>query len=261
MNWDKILLPYKQAVDELKIKLENVSLQLNKLNHTSPIFRVEARVKTVPSILAKAQRKKIPTNEIESRLGDIAGIRIVCRFVDDIKAVVGLVKSRADMEVVDDRDYVAIMKPSGYRGRHLIIDYPVITAYGAKNVQCEIQVRTLAMNMWAVTEHSLRYKHNGRIPEEIHRRLIRTADAAYVLDFDTNIIKDDILEAEKTIKSREEIIFFITKSIEDLYDVADVDEVEVLYNDFVAILDQNDDDSLEGFYNEVELITRAYKIR
>lgn len=261
MDWDKILLPYKQAADELKTKFDNVSLQHNKIYHVSPIFSVEARVKSVPSILAKAQRKKIPMEEIEAQMWDIAGVRIISRFVDDISHVVEIVKAREDMEIFDDRDYVAAMKPSGYRGRHLIIKYPVITALGAKVVYCEIQVRTLAMDMWSVTEHSLRYKHNGVIPEEIQRRLVSTADAAYVLDTDTNVIREDILEAEKSMKSKSEIIFFITNSIEELYKVADAAEVENLYNKFVAILDKNDDAGLANFYNEINLIAEAYKIR
>jgi len=261
MDWDSILLPYKQAADELKSKFDNMSLQLSKLERTSPIFDVEARVKTVPSILAKVQRKKIPMNEIERHMGDIAGIRIICRFVDDIRYMVKAIKARDDMEVIEDRDYVTVMKPSGYRGHHLIINYPVLTALGKKDVMCEIQIRTLAMNMWAVTEHSLRYKYNGVIPQELHRRLIRTADAAYILDTDTNIIKDDIIEAEKSITSREEIVFFITNSIEDLYRVANEDEVAALYRKFVVILDNKDDESLTDFYNEISLIAQAYKIR
>ncbi|MCL2397357.1 MAG: GTP pyrophosphokinase family protein [Defluviitaleaceae bacterium] len=262
MDWDRILLPYKQAADELTAKFNNISLQFNKLEHTSPIFHVEARIKTVPSILTKAQRKKIPMDEIEGlQMPDIAGVRIICRFVDDIGFVVDTIKSREDMKVLEDRDYVTMMKPSGYRGRHLIVVYPVITAFGKKDVLCEIQIRTLAMNMWAVTEHSLRYKYDGMIPEEIHRRLIRTADAAYMLDTDTNIIREDILEAERSNESREEIVFYITKSIQDLYEVADAAEVEELYKKFVAIMDTKDDESLAGFYNEMQAIAQAYKIR
>jgi len=261
MEWERILLTYKQAVDELKAKFDNTSLQLNKLHRNSPIFRVEARVKTIPSILAKARDKKIPINEIEAQMWDIAGIRIICRFVDDIKTVVDLIKMREDMKIIKERDYVTQMKPSGYRGYHLLINYPVFTATGRHDVLCEIQIRTLAMNMWAITEHSLRYKYKGVMPDEIHRRLIRTADAAFILDTDTNIIKEDILEAERSIKSREEIVLDITNSIEDLDGVADAAEVEGLYRRFVDVLDTSDYKNLEEFYNLVKLIAQAYKIR
>ncbi|MCL2574544.1 MAG: GTP pyrophosphokinase family protein [Defluviitaleaceae bacterium] len=261
MEWERILLTYKQAADELKAKFDNIALQFKKLENTSPIFIVEARVKTIPSILAKARRKKIPMEEIEAEMWDIAGLRIICRFVDDIKTVVDIVKAREDMEIVEDRDYVTHMKPSGYRGYHLLVRYPVYTAHGRREVLCEIQVRTLAMNMWAVTEHSLRYKYKGMIPEEVSRRLTRTADAAFMLDTDTNIIKDDILEAEKSNKSRERIILDITNSIEALDSVAKVNEVAELYHKFVDVMDANDYTSLEGFYNEIRLITQAYNIR
>jgi putative GTP pyrophosphokinase len=165
------------------------------------------------------------------------------------------------MVVVEERDYVANMKPSGYRGLHLIIKYPVITALGRVEVLCEIQIRTLAMNMWAVTEHSLRYKYDGMIPDEIHKSLIRTAEAAYTLDTDTNVIRDDILRAEKEIKSHEEIIFDITNSIEDLYKVADSFEVASLYERFVCVLDNNKHEELISFYGEVRRIAQVYKIR
>jgi len=261
MDWDMILLPYRQAVDELKVKFDNISLQFEKIERTSPIFGVEARVKTVPSILTKAQRKKIPMNEIEAQMGDIAGIRIICRFVYDIDFIVGIINDREDMKIVENRDYVTVMKPSGYRGHHLIIEYPLITAFGKKTLLCEIQIRTLAMNMWAVTEHSLQYKYNGMIPDEIHRRLIRTADAAYMLDNDTNIIRDDILEAEQSNLGHEEIVLYITNSIQDLYKVADVIRVELLYNKFTDILGKQDKDALLEFYNEIRGIAQAYRIR
>jgi len=261
MEWDRILLTYKQASDELKAKFENISLQFSKLEHISPIFRVEARVKTIPSILAKARRKNIAMDEIETQMWDIAGIRIICRFVDDIRSVVAIIKAREDMKIVEDRDYVTNMKASGYRGYHLLVSYPVYTAMGRRDVLCEIQIRTLAMNMWAVTEHSLRYKYKGLIPEEIHRRLVRTADAAFMLDNDTNIIKDDILEAEKSNKSREEIILDITNAIEDLDGVAEPAQVEGLYGRFVDVMGTNEFESLEEFHNQVRLIARAYKIR
>ena len=261
MEWERILLTYKQAADELKAKFDNISLQFNKLEHISPIFRVEARIKTVPSILAKARRKNIPMDEIETQMWDIAGVRIICRFVDDIRAVVDIIKAREDMRIIEDRDYVTNMKASGYRGYHLLISYPVYTAMGRRDVLCEIQIRTLAMNMWAVTEHSLRYKYKGLIPEEIQRRLVRTADAAFMLDNDTNIIKEDILEAEKSNKSREEIVLDITNSIEDLDGVADAADVRGLYNKFVDVMGTNEYKNLEEFHNEVRLIAQAYKIR
>jgi len=261
MDWDKQFLPYRQAADELHAKFTNISHQFGKLYNSSPIYAVEARVKTVSSILAKAQRKKIPPQDILEFVYDIAGIRIICRFVDDIEQIVDHIRARDDMEIFDDRDYVTKQKSSGYRGRHLIIRYPVVTLLGSTHVLCEIQIRTMAMNMWAVTEHSLRYKYNGLIPENIHRRLIRTAEAAYVLDSDTNIIRDHILEAEEDIKSREDIIFFITNTIEDLYEVADGAEVGGLYDKFTDILDKNDDAGLEAFYHEIASIAQAYRIR
>lgn len=261
MHWEKMLLPYKQAADELKVKFDNISLQMKKLDKISPIFSVEARIKTIPSILAKAKRKQIPLSFISQKIEDIAGIRIICRFVDDITEIVSIIEARDDIQIIDKRDYVSEMKTSGYRSYHLIASYDVITAYGSQSIKCEIQIRTLAMNFWAVTEHSLRYKYRGKIPNEIHRRLIRAADGAFLLDSDINIIKYDILEAEKDAKTNEEIIMDITNNIEELYNVAESEAVEELYKRFIAIFDTQDENKLQKFYEEIILIAKEYKIR
>lgn len=261
MDWEIMLLPYKQAVDEIKVKLENVSTQLMRAEKTSPILSVESRLKSIPSILAKSQRKKILMADIEEKLDDIAGIRIICRFLEDIYRIVDIMKQREDMEIISFRNYVDNMKPSGYRSYHLVIKYPLFTAYDKRTIKCEIQIRTLAMNFWAVTEHSLRYKYHGKIPEDIQKRLIRTADACFLMDTDISAIKDEILEAEKFTLSKEEIIYDITNSIEELYKVAKAEEVENLYKRFAQTVDSKSDDSLENFYDEVMLIAKVYNIR
>ncbi|MCL2415270.1 MAG: GTP pyrophosphokinase family protein [Defluviitaleaceae bacterium] len=262
MDWEKRLLPYKQAVDELKAKFDNITVQLEKTHHSSPIFSVEYRVKTIPSILAKAQRKRIPGDKIEEKIEDIAGIRIICRFVDDINDVVDMIRMREDMRIVHDRNYVDNMKESGYRSYHLIIEYAVITADGKKrNVFCEIQIRTMAMDFWAVLEHNLRYKYRRSIPEDIKRRLARSADAAYMLDTEMNTIREEIVAAEKTNRSDEEVIYEITNIIEELYKVAPDSEVKDLYEQFVDIITKQKSSKLMHFSNQIRLIAQTYRIR
>src|SRR5690606_35141888 len=123
---------------------------------------------------------------------DIAGVRVVTQFVDDIYIVVDMLRQRNDFKIVEEKDYIANQKESGYRSYHMIIEYPVEMVQGQKMVLAEIQIRTLAMNFWATNEHSLNYKYKGRIPPEIKERLQRAAAGAYKLDEEMSMIKHEI---------------------------------------------------------------------
>ncbi|HLR61649.1 MAG TPA: GTP pyrophosphokinase family protein [Lentibacillus sp.] len=196
MNWEALLAPYAQAVEELKIKLKGIRKQYEYESKHSPIEFITGRVKPVPSILEKAETKRIPLDKIEE-LQDIAGVRVVCPFVDDIYAIVEMIRSRKDLHINEEKDYVSHKKKSGYRSYHIIIEYPVETIHGVKMVIAEIQIRTLAMNFWATNEHSLNYKYKGKIPEHIQSRLQRAAEAAFKLDEEMSIIKNEVQEAKR----------------------------------------------------------------
>lgn len=195
-DWESLLDPYIQAVGELKIKLRGIRKQYRKANRHSPIEFVTGRVKHVDSIKEKMARMQISEDRLEAEMHDIAGLRIMVQFVDDIADVVDLLASRTDMTIVMERDYITHMKPSGYRSYHLIISYPVNTLSGIKTILAEIQIRTLSMNFWATIEHSLNYKYKGQIPEDIQDRLTATAKIAYALDEEMSKIRDDIQEAQ-----------------------------------------------------------------
>ncbi|MFD1360152.1 GTP pyrophosphokinase [Lentibacillus salinarum] len=196
MNWDAILAPYAQAVEELKIKLKGIRKQFEYESKHSPIEFITGRVKPVSSILEKAEARRIPLDRIEE-LQDIAGVRVVCPFVDDIYTIVKMIRSREDLQISDEKDYIAHKKESGYRSYHMIIEYPVETIQGVKMVIAEIQIRTLAMNFWATNEHSLNYKYKGNIPSDIKSRLQRAAEAAFKLDEEMSIIKNEVQEAKR----------------------------------------------------------------
>ncbi|MFC7394115.1 GTP pyrophosphokinase [Scopulibacillus cellulosilyticus] len=197
MDWDLFLTPYKQAVDELKIKLRGYREQYERVSEHSPIEFVTGRVKPIPSILDKARRKNIPLNQLQTQMQDLAGIRVTCQFVEDIKTVIELIRNRSDITVVEERDYIADKKESGYRSYHLVVNYPVHTISGEQMTLVEIQVRTMAMNFWATIEHSLNYKYEGRIPKEIKDRLQRAAEAAFHLDGEMSQIRGEIQEAHR----------------------------------------------------------------
>lgn len=197
IDWDNFLWPYNETVRELKVKFRSLRQGFLTQGEHSPIEFVIGRVKTVASIKEKMKRRVISPEVIETDMQDIAGIRIVTEFVDDIYKVVDLIHARQDMSVIEERDYIKNAKPSGYRSYHMVISYTVYLPNGPKKLIAEIQIRTLAMNFWATVEHTLNYKYQGEYPEDVSQRLKSTAAAAYQLDKEMSSIKDEVQEAQK----------------------------------------------------------------
>ncbi|MET3644331.1 GTP pyrophosphokinase [Streptococcus gallinaceus] len=196
LDWEEFLDPYIQTVGELKIKLRGIRKQYRKANRHSPIEFVTGRVKPIESIKEKMVLRHIKEENLARDMQDIAGVRVMVQFVDDVEEVLEIIRQRKDMQIVHERDYITNMKTSGYRSYHVVIEYPVDTINGNKIVLAEIQIRTLSMNFWATIEHSLNYKYKGNFPEEIKKRLEVTAKIAYQLDEEMRKIRDDIQEAQ-----------------------------------------------------------------
>lgn len=196
-DWETFLMPYEQAVKELKIKFRGMRSQFLQSGTYSPIEIVTGRVKPVDSIVEKQSRRYITDELLEQDMQDIAGLRIQCQFVEDIYAVVELIHQRTDMKVVEERDYVTNVKPSGYRSYHVVIEYPVQMVEGEKKLLAEIQIRTMAMNFWATIEHSLNYKYQGDFPDALKERLKRAAEASALLDDEMSEIREEIQEAQQ----------------------------------------------------------------
>lgn len=196
INWEEFLDPYIQAVGELKIKLRGMRKQFRKQKRHSPIEFVTGRVKPVESIQEKMVLRGIKEDHLAQDMQDIAGLRVMVQFVDDVDEVLELIRRRRDMKVIQERDYINNMKSSGYRSYHVIVEYPVETINGYKTVLAEIQIRTLAMNFWATIEHSLNYKYKGEFPADIRERLEITSKIAYQLDMEMRKIREDIQEAQ-----------------------------------------------------------------
>ncbi|AOH53935.1 GTP pyrophosphokinase [Peribacillus muralis] len=203
-SWDDFLAPYTQAVEELKVKLKGLRKQFERENIHSPIEFVTGRVKPIVSILDKASQKDIRIDKLGTGMQDIAGLRMMCQFVDDIEQVVELLRGRNDFEIVEERNYISHKKASGYRSYHVVIRYPVQTIHGEKNILAEIQIRTLAMNFWATIEHSLNYKYKGIFPEDIQLRLKRAAEAAFLLDAEMSQIRTEIQEAQRLFSRKKD---------------------------------------------------------
>ncbi|WMJ88402.1 GTP pyrophosphokinase [Anaerocolumna sp. MB42-C2] len=257
--WREILDPYFLAVDELVVKFNHIIEEYRKMGDYSPIEQVNGRVKTISSILEKAQKKQIPLEDMEEKVEDIAGIRIICQFVEDIQKVVEIIKKRTDMRIKSEKDYITKMKPSGYRSYHIIIYYTVQTLKGTKELQAEIQIRTLAMNFWSTIEHSLQYKYKQNMPEHIRDRLSKAADAVIVLDQEMSSVRDEIMDAQNSFKIKANMVADILTNIQNLYKVANKREVVKIQDEFFQIYESGDLEQLERFNKELDIISEGYR--
>ncbi|MEE0420842.1 MAG: GTP pyrophosphokinase family protein [Lachnospiraceae bacterium] len=257
--WREILDPYELAVKELTVKFNHLIKEHKARGLYSPIEQVNGRVKTISSILDKAQKKKIPIEEIEEKLEDIAGIRIICQFVEDIQKVVEIIHNRTDMEVKSEKDYITNMKESGYRSYHIIVYYEVQTLKGSKRIQAEIQIRTLAMNFWSTIEHSLQYKYKGSIPEHIRLKLSSAADAIILLDNEMSSVRSEIMDAQNSFQIQANLVSDILNNIQNLYHLANKREIVQIQDEFYRIYEQNDIEQLKRFQKQLDIIAEGYR--
>ena len=257
--WRRILCPYELAVRELTVKFEHIIKEYKLNDLYSPIEQVRGRVKSVSSILEKMQRKHIPLERMEEEVEDIAGIRIICQFEEDIDTIAALIQNRSDMTIKSEKNYLKHIKQSGYRSYHLIIYYTVETINGPKEIQAEIQIRTMAMNFWATIEHSLQYKYKGEMPLHVAERLSNAADAIIALDQEMSSVRSEIMDAQNSSMNQSNLIKDILMSIENLYKVANKREVEKIQSEFLRIFQMRDLQQLERFHRQLDIIAEGYR--
>lgn len=260
INWKELLYPYEQAVDELIVKFSSVIKECKRLGMYSPMESITGRVKKATSIMEKVSRKKIPADKIEEEIEDIAGIRILCQFVEDIQKVIHMIRKRKDMEILEERDYITNTKPSGYRSYHIIIKYPLNTALGYREVLAEIQIRTLAMNFWASAEHSLKYKYSGNIPKVLQERLINCAEAAFNLDNEMSTIREEIMYAQRLNEIKNNLVTNIIENIQNLYFVAKLDEMDKLNKEFIDLWEEGNIEKLKTFNEQLNIMAELYRV-
>jgi putative GTP pyrophosphokinase len=257
--WREFLEPYAMAVDEIVLKFRHFMNEYRQHGLYSPIEQVEGRVKRISSLLEKTQRKQIPMEEIEEQIEDIAGIRIICQFVEDIDRVVEMIRGRQDMKVKQEKDYIRHAKGSGYRSYHMIVYYTVQTMKGPKKLKAEIQIRTLAMNFWAVIEHSLQYKYQGNMPEHVRQKLLKAAEAIVVLDHEMSTVREEIMDAQNSYSVKSDTIADILNTIQNLYQFANKREVEKIQDEFYNLYQQDDLEKLIRFHKQLDIIAEGYR--
>ncbi len=261
-QWKKLLLPYEQAVEELKVKFKAIRKEFRDMNEYSPVEFVTGRVKKISSILEKAKRGDIDESRIEEEMEDIAGLRIMCQFRDDIYSVVDIIRERdgRDLKIVYEKDYIVNKKTSGYKSYHIIIKYPVQTAYGEKEILAEIQIRTLAMNFWATIEHSLNYKYKENIPEDIKRRLQSSSEAADKLDLEMCEIRKEIINAQLMFEEKSNLIRDIIDTIRVIHGSGDKDKALEFQNEFDDLCDTGDEIALGELLLKIKAELPRYQL-
>ena len=257
--WRNILSPYELAVREITLKFNHMMREHREKDLYCPIEQVTGRVKSIYSILEKMQRKQIPMERLEQEIEDIAGIRIICQFEEDIDVVVSIIQKRTDMEIKSKKDYLTHMKESGYRSYHLIIYYTVETLEGPKRLQAEIQIRTLAMNFWATIEHSLQYKYKGNMPPHVAERLSKAADAIISLDHEMSSVRNEIMDAQNSSQMQTNLVANILSNIENLYKYSSKQEIMKIQEEFFRVYKTNDLQQLERFHRQLDIISEGYR--
>ena len=175
---------YSAAVREVRTKVEILDEEFRTRYAHNPIHHIDSRLKSPQSMMKKLARKGLPQTleAAEANLNDIAGVRIICNYLEDIYRIADLLQRQRDVEFVHRRDYIENPKESGYRSLHLVIRIPVFLSSHTELVPVEVQIRTIAMNFWASLEHQLRYKSNHETTQQLRRRLQHCAEASAALD-------------------------------------------------------------------------------
>jgi putative GTP pyrophosphokinase len=180
----RFLLHYQFGMREVETKLSILRDEFRLIHDYNPIEHIASRLKSLDSLTAKMKRKGVPADPaiIRERVTDIAGIRVICSFVDDTYRMFELLTRQDDITLRTVKDYIAAPKANGYRSLHAIIDVPVFLSAGTVSIPVEVQFRTTAMDFWASLEHKLHYKYGGHVPPSMVDELRDSADTAAELD-------------------------------------------------------------------------------
>lgn len=193
-KFSDILMMYQCAIREVRTKFEILNDDLALHNHRNPIEMIKSRVKKPKSILEKLNRKglELSVSSVLENLNDVAGIRVICSFVDDIYKVAEMFTRQDDVTLLQVKDYIKNPKPNGYRSYHMIVEIPVFFADRKQAVKVEVQLRTIAMDFWASLEHGMKYKKDMPEAEEVIAELKSCADIIAATDLRMQAISQHI---------------------------------------------------------------------
>lgn len=189
-----LMMMYRSAIREIKTKLEVLDDEFSIEHKRNPIASIQSRIKKPESIYQKLTKLgyEVTTDNIREHLNDVAGIRVVCPFLEDIYHVADLLASQDDIKLIKVKDYIEHPKENGYRSYHMIVEIPVFFSEGKTLMRAEVQIRTMGMDFWASLEHQLRYKkglEETKLYDQISQRLQETAKMITATDMEMEEIK------------------------------------------------------------------------
>ena len=202
----QMMMMYSCAIKEIKTKLQVLNDELSIKRQRNPIEFIKTRVKQPDSIASKLRRKGYPVTvqSVFENLSDVAGVRVICAFIDDIYKVADMLTAQDDIELIKRKDYIKNPKMNGYRSLHLIIEVPVFFSDHKEQIRVEVQIRTIAMDFWASLEHKIAYKFEGKAPDYLERELKSCADMVDMLDMKMFSLNQAIMAVEEEERRREE---------------------------------------------------------
>ncbi len=193
----KLMAYYTCAMMEVETKLNVLNEEFSLQYDRNPISAIKTRLKSFDSIIEKLQRKGLPMDDfdvIEQSLNDIAGVRVICSFPEDVYMLAEALLKQDDIRLLERKDYIASPKANGYRSLHLIVEVPIFLAQEKRLMKVEVQLRTIAMDFWASLEHQLKYKKELENTEELTRELLECAEVSAALDAKMEEIRKRIMD-------------------------------------------------------------------
>ena len=195
-DFQQLMAYYRCAIMEIETKFNVLNEEFSLEHDRNPINGMKTRLKSPTSIKEKLDRRNLNADiaTIENEIHDIAGIRVICSFPDDVYMLANALLKQDDITLIEEKDYIKTPKPNGYRSLHLIVSVPIFLAHEKRNMKVEIQLRTIAQDFWASLEHQLRYKKDKEITTEMSDELLYCANLSAELDEKMDTLRKHIFE-------------------------------------------------------------------
>ena len=208
VRYKELQMQYVCAIKEVRTKFEVLNTEFNVREKRNPISSISARLKSTESVLKKMQARGLPPtlDDLEKNIFDMAGVRVVCSYIDDIYKIAEAFLSQDDIRLIRRKDYIKNPKPNGYRSLHLIVSVPVFFSEQTKNIPMEVQIRTIAMDFWASLEHQIKYKKEIPEQERIVEQLRECAEIITRTDEEMLSLRRRIESAEDIPSEEEELL-------------------------------------------------------
>lgn len=197
-EYSKLMAYYKCAIMEIETKFNVLNEEFSLQYDRNPISSIKSRLKSIVSIKDKLDRRNLPFTlpSIEENLNDVAGIRVICSFPEDVYMLADALLKQDDITLISRKDYIANPKENGYRSLHLIVTVPIFLAHEKRIMKVEIQLRTIAMDFWASLEHQLRYKKDYTFTDEMAKELTYCAELSAQLDQRMDALRKQVLDSD-----------------------------------------------------------------